>query len=218
MRIIEFSNKEIELIKKSIEFRLNTSQKNIESYKEHISELNEILRRISLSYIVLKPMQKAIIIGCVRELVIYPNEDLINLSDFQLFSLYESSKEKIRFVDIGLNVVTKIQRKRERKVESFESRIAKINSALKIQEVYYSITNDGMIYKVGLLSQKDRGIHINVKGSLISNFSFSKLCKEYYMKSAKPKEIIEKMNTYGKQNEFTENYNRLIKILENACV
>ena len=218
MRIIEFSDIEKELIKESIELRFTNFKKNIRFYKEHISELNEILRRLDLFYITLTPMQKAIIIGCVRVLVIYPNEDILNLSDFQLLSLYEASKEKIEVIDIGLNVINKIQKRSEPKGETFEARIAKIKSILKIKEVYYSEVNDGMIYNVGLLSGKGKGMHINVKGSLISNFKTSKLNSEYYKKSAKPMEIIDKMKTYGKQNGFTENYNRLIKILENAIV
>jgi len=218
MRIIEFSDSEKDLIKESIDLRLTNSKKNIGFYKGHISELNEILRRIDSFYVTLTPMQKAILTGCIREKVIYPNENILNLTDFQLLSIYESFKEKIEYIDTSLNILNKIQNKKEPKTETFESRITKIHSILKIREVYYSVTDNGMIYHVGLLSGENKGIHINLKGALISNFNISKLNRKYYMKSAKPEEIIEAINISESDKRFTENYNRLLIILENASV
>ena len=57
-----------------------------------------------------------------------------------------------------------------------------------------------------------------MEGALLENFNFENIISSSYMTEDKPKDVLDKINEYEKQNDLTKNHKRLKKILEKACV
>ncbi|MDC9723378.1 MAG: hypothetical protein PSN34_11510 [Urechidicola sp.] len=215
MSLIKLNPKEIEVIKASIELR----RKSVENNLDQISKLDDIVERLNSYVIDLKPLQRAKLIGCIREYLIYPNEDLFKLSDYEVFCSVEEVKDRMRKVDIGLSAMNKLKKKKDKKFRIFEDTIEKVNQLASKKKVYFSETENGKVYKIGIVGANGKGIKIEADGSPIENFKLEKVHKDWFMKSSSPKEIIAKIENYGQRNRLTENQIRAKEILKKeACV
>lgn len=215
MSLIDLTPKEIEVIISSIELR----RKSINDNHEQISRLNDIVERLNSDLIDLKPLQRANLIGCIREYMIYPNDDLFKLSDYEVFSAVDEVKNRMRIVDVGLRAMNKLKEKKDKNFRIFEDTLEKINQLVSKEKVYFSETKDGNVYKIGIVGINGKGINIEVNGSPIGKFKLEKLHKDWFMKSASPKEILAKIENYEQRNILTENQIRAKEILKKlACL
>lgn len=215
MSLIQLNPKEIEVIKASIELRI----KSVEDNHDQISKLDDIVERLNSYVIDLKPLQRAKLIGCIREYLIYPNENLFKLSDYEVFCSVEEVKDRMRKVDIGLSAMNKLKKKKDKKFRIFEDTIEKVNQLASKKKVYFSETENGKVYKIGIVGANGKGIKIEADGSPIEYFKLEKVHKGWFMKSSSPKEIIAKIENYGQRNRLTENQIRAKEILKKeACV
>lgn len=202
------------MIKESIDLRKQNSNDNL----DHIEKLNSIITKLKFPIKNLTSMQRAIINGCVKEFAIYPNEEILNKSDYELLlSKKEIEKECLR-IDIASKILNKIKKRTEPKKRLFENSFETINKICNSKKVYYSITNDGKIYKIGIVTGKDKGLKTELGlTSTLSNFEIGFLSEKSFMKSSKPTELANYIKRYGKENKLTENQNRFINIVEKSC-
>ncbi|MCL7755164.1 hypothetical protein [Polaribacter sp. Z022] len=206
-----FENKEIELIKESFELRKKNSD------VEHINKLNVITTKLSFPIKNLTSLQRAIISGCVKELAIYPNEDILRKSEYEILLSRKEIEQDCLKIDIASNILNKIKKRTESKRRLFEQTFEKIDKISNSKQVYYSITNNGKIYKIGIVTEKNKGLKTELcLTSTLSNFEIGILSENSFMKSAKPTDLVNYLKDYGKDNKLTENHNRFIKIMENA--
>lgn len=217
MSILNLEETERDLLKASITLRLKSCA-NSEFYKQIVTDLEEILKRIDSSLIDLKPPQKATLIGCIKELVIYPNEELLRISDFEVFMCSNADKEKLKYIEIGVVLIQKLKRQKDLEFRNLGNTFRKIDSLLKMSKVYYSETDDGNIYKVGIITEGNKGIEIVMSGTSFLNFDISKISKDNYEKSAKPNEVLQKMVRYAQKNPLTKNQEKLMNILEKSML
>jgi len=207
---------EKDMLKESIALRLKICDDD-GFYKQQITILEEILKIIDSDFVELKPAHKALLIGCIKELVVYPNAEFLNISDFEVLMFSETDKEKLKYIDIGLILIKKLQRQKDQKLRTFEPILSRIDLLLKSNEVYYSETKDGKIYKVGIKTGGNMGIDLVMEGTSFSNFDYSRLSRDSYEKSANPSEVLQKLERYALNNQLTENQERVKKILEKVC-
>jgi hypothetical protein len=206
-----FENKEIELIKESFELRKKNSD------VEHINKLNIITTKLSFPIKNLTSLQRAIIGGCIKELAIYPNEEILRKSEYEILLSRKEIEQDCLKIDIASNILNKIKKRTESKRRLFEQTFEKIDKISNSKQVYYSITNGGKIYKVGIVTEKNKGLKTELcLTSTLSNFEIGILSENSFMKSAKPTDLVNYLKDYGKENKLTENHNRFIKIIENA--
>lgn len=215
MSIIKFDFKEIEMIEKSIELRKESNQGNI----GHLKELDSILKQLKSPIIYLKPMQKSILTGCIRVSEIYPKEELIEKSEYEIMLSQKEIQNECIQLDMAFGILDKLKKKTEPKSRFFKTTFEKIEKIRNSQKVYYSITNDGKIYKAGIVIDKNKGLKTELVGAhSLTNFNFEKLHKDSFMKIGKPNEIINHLELYGVKNELTEGQDRLKNILEKVSI
>lgn len=210
MSLINLEQKEAELIKASIELRKESWADN----PDLIAKLEDILERINFPIIDLKQLQRAMLIECVQEYLIYPNEDLFKLSDYEVFCSIDEIKDRMRKVDVGLNAINKLKKNKEKKFRIFEDTIEKVTRLAAKRKVYFSETENGKVYKIGIVGEGEKGIKIEADGTPIENFKLEKVSENWFMNSATPREIIEKIESYGIKNKLTENQIRAKEILK----
>ena len=147
-----FEIKEIELIKESFELRKKNS--NI----DHINKLNTISTKLLFPIKNLTSMQRAIIRGCIREFAIYPNEEILHKSEYEILLSRKEIEQDCLQLDIALNILNKTKKRTESKQRLFEQTFEKIDKISNSKKVYYSISNSGEIYKVGIVTEKNKGL------------------------------------------------------------
>ena len=209
----KFEIGEILMIKESFDLRKQNSNGNT----DHIEKLNSIITKLRFPIKNLTSMQRAIINGCVKEFAIYPNQEILNKSDYELLvSKKEIEKDCLR-IDIASKILNKIKKRTESKRRLFEDSFEKINKICNSKKVYYSITNDGKIFKIGIVTGKDEGLKTELGlTTTLSNFEIGFLSEKSFMKSSKPTELADYIKGYEKENKLTENQNRFIHIVKKA--
>ncbi|MBA6154822.1 hypothetical protein [Gelidibacter maritimus] len=206
-----FEDKEIEMIKESFELRKKNSD------IDHINKLNIITSKLSYPIKNLTSLQKAIIRGCIREFAIYPNEENLRKSDYEILSSRKEIEKECLQIDIALNILNKTNKRTKSKQRLFKQTFDTIDKISNSKKVYYSITKNGEIYKVGIITNKNKGLNAELgMTTSLSNFEIGILSEKSFMKSAKPSELVNYLKSYSKENKLTENHNRFIKIMENA--
>lgn len=215
MSIIKLEPTDLEIIKTSIQLRRKSWAEN----PKLISKLDDIQDRLNFFPIDLKPLQRATLIGCIREFIIIPNGDLFDLSDYEVFCSIDDVEERMRKVDVGLNAMNKLKMKREKAFRTFENTIEKVNQLMDKDIVYFSETDDGKIYKFAIIGKNGTGMRIEAEGSALEYFELGNISADSYMKSASPKEVIAKLEVYGQKNTLTENQIRAKEILRReVCI
>lgn len=206
----KFDDNEIRMIKDAFELRRKNSD------IQHIKKLEIITSKLLFPIKELTSLQRAIISGCVKELIIYPNEEMLSKTDYELLVSRNEIEKKCLNVDIGLKILNKINKRTEQKLKLFEQTFEKIDKLSNSKQVYYSITNDGKIYKAGIMTEKDKGMFVGLnQTSTICNFEIGFISKNSFTKTSKPNEIVSYLREYEKVNKLTENHKRFIKIFEN---
>ena len=213
MSLINLNPKEVEVIKESIELRRNTCEGHSELSAHLMPRLDDILKKVNLPIIDLNPSQRSLLIGCIREYIIYPNEDLFKLSDYEIFCSIDQLKDRMRQVDIGSSAINKLKKKGDRENKIFEDVLEKGKQLASTQKVYYSDIEDEKIYKIGIVVEKGKGIKIE-DSPILENFKFQTIEKDWFMSSASPKEVIKKIEVYELHHKLTENLIRVKEILK----
>ncbi|TDE52719.1 hypothetical protein [Flavobacterium sp. GT3P67] len=209
---MEFTHEEKLTIQESISLRKKISDDSA----KHINELNAILAEINFPISNLKTRQKALINGCIKELLIYPNENLIGLSDYDILLLNDKFKDEFKRIDVGFQILNKFKKRTERKHRLFKSTQEKIEKLSKVNSVYYSVSS-GNIYKVGIKMNSNKGLYISLSGnSTLSNFEIVELYKNQFTQIGKPAEVIETLKHYSKSYTLTESQQQVITLLEKA--
>ncbi len=126
MKAIKMNPAEIEVAKAALKF------KSIEwkAYPLENTALDEMMHQLTQPVIELTPRQRAAMTGIVREHLIYPNEDLFTLKDFDASGSLEVLRERMKKVDIGLSVVNKLKSRNDATSPRLKNTIKKIDSLL----------------------------------------------------------------------------------------
>ncbi|MGQ1948724.1 hypothetical protein ACT3CD_16660 [Geofilum sp. OHC36d9] len=218
MALIEFEEKEIELIINSIKKRQEIFDSNPEFYDKRKKDLQKILSQLDSYFIDLTPLQKALISGCIKDYIDYSNNEFLRLSDYEIFKIRELKFNEFNETDIALIALKKLQDKSNTKRKTLNSILEYINLLLKTEKIYYSILNDGKIYKAAIMISDKKGLRIDMEGALLEDFKFENILGDSYMTYDKPKIVLNKLKTYGEHCDLTKNQRRFLKIIEKACV
>lgn len=207
----KFEHNEIEMIKESFKIRKRRSDIT------HKSELDNITSILSFPIKRLNSFQKAIIIGCIKEFAIYPNECILQKSEYEVLLLRKEIEQDCLKIDVASRILNKIKKKDEPKRWLFEQTFEKIDKLTNSKLIYYSITKEGEIYKAGIVTGKNNGMKIEFcPTSIISNFKIGFLNQGTFMSSGNPTELVKYIEYYGKENVLTENHKRFVKIIQNV--
>jgi hypothetical protein len=208
-----FKSEEIEMIKESFELRKEHSK----DFTDHIEELITIIKKLRYPIKNLNSMQRAIITGCIKKLVIDPNEKILNKSDYEILLSRKKIEKDCFRIDIAFNILNKIKKRTESKRRLFKDTFEKIDKICDSKKVCYSISNSGEIYKVGIVTEKNKGLMTALTlTSTLSSFEIRFLSEESFMKSTKPSKLVDYIKRYGKENKLSENHNRIINIMEKS--
>lgn len=214
MALIELDEKEKELIKKAIGKRVTICNSNLDFYDKHLKDVNNILNRIEQYFVDLKPIQKAIISGCIKDLMEGPNSEILGLSDFDIFKIRKLNSEQIKEIDVARILQQKLHKKKTPKRALYKSILERIDLLLNSDEVCYSYLSDGKIYKAAIMVSDKRGLRVEMHGALLDRFDFEPIVKDVYMTSDKPEAVLQKLKEYANNNELTTNQERVREILE----
>jgi len=214
MALVELDGKEKELIKKAIGKRVTICNSNLDFYDKHLKDVNNILNRIEQYFVDLKPIQKAIISGCIKDLMEGPNSEILGLSDFDIFKIRKLNSEQIKEIDVARILQQKLHEKKTPKRALYKSIVERIDLLLNSDEVCYSYLNDGQIYKAAIMVSDKRGLRVEMNGALLDRFDFEPIVKNIYMTSDKPDVVLQKLEEYANNNELTRNQEIVREILE----
>lgn len=216
MSTYNFNSKEQEFIIRALSKRKIDCQN--EFYKKHLVELETLESEIKLDSSNLTPKNRSIIIGCLQETYIYPNENLLNLSEYHLMFRLEELLSKMKSLDIVLKMINKLSKKSERKYPLFADSLKKINGILNSKQILFSTTIDGKVYKTAILIDGKNGIRFELDGwSEPTNFEIEKLDSQHYMKTGTPTEVRSILKDYSNNHELTEMRKCFDKILKRIC-
>lgn len=216
MSTFNFNDQEKEFILKAIAKRRADCQD--EFYKKHLVELDKIEGELKFDLSNLTPRNKSIIIGCLRETYIYPNKKLLNLSEFQMMFRVEELRLKMEDLDIAMNLLNKLLKKSEQKYRLFADSLKKLNGMLNSNQILYSSTTDGKVYKAGMLVDRENGVRFELDGwSEPTNFEIGRLHSQYYLRKGTPSEVRHLLKDYSDNHELTEMQKSFDKILERVC-
>ena len=216
MSTFNFDNREKELIRKAIAERRSECQGELD--KKHIVELNKIEGELSFELSKLTPMNESILIGCLRETYVYPNEHILRISDYELMFRTEELSDKLENLDNSLNVLNKLLKKSEPKYRLFSTALSTIEGIKHSNKIFYSSTSDGKIYKAGILVDGTKGISFELDGfHEPTNFSTGQLNQKSYMDFGTPVEVKELLNSYAKNHKLSTMQESFSKIVKQVC-
>ncbi|WP_296149283.1 hypothetical protein [uncultured Flavobacterium sp.] len=208
---MKFSLQEEEVIRAAIALRLQ----DITSDDKHYTKTKSILDVINSPFLKFTPTQKAILRGCIKVYAIYPNEELLALTDYDIFQANEELNTKFELIDNGLQILSKLKDDIYDGCRLFESVLEMVKNFSKIETVYYSLHED-KIYKSAVLTDGKKGLRIDSGNSLYEKFETVQIFRDQFMYEGTPFEIIARIKAYEKNNTPEENHRRLLAILTPA--
>lgn len=213
---IEYSEKEKEIIKKSLELRIQNSKDE----NSHIEKLKVIFEKIDAPYRKLNSMEKAILTGCINESFIKPNQYIIDKSDFEILKDKEILIGQIEIIDCAFDILDKLKNKNDKRHLRLKPRIDRINKVLSSKKIYYSLSQDGELSKIGFITESNKGFSSGTLNgsSPLNKIDISSLYKDSFKSSGQPKELYEYLKTYETTNKLTEQQKNIKLILEKASV
>ncbi len=210
MNILNLSPVEIDLIISMLGSR-KVSWKNLPN---QIQRIDAILGHLSLPSIYLTRRQKDLIIGCLREYFIYPNQDLLNLTEFEILISRDALHDKLAKLDIGIVIMNKLKKQTEKPFKTFGEVIHKIDQIIHSKKIYYSQNQDGKIYKLAIEVKNNEGVRIDLEGTNLEYFRIEKFDMRSYSKYSAPMTVLEAFETYFQNKDPNETQERVIKILK----
>ena len=210
MRIVNFSNDELKVVKIAIEFGIRNWQ------KELVEILKVCKKRVSQEEVILSAMEKRRILACLKVKFIDPNFEIYELSDFELLSKFDKLRDRIQELDYAAKASNKLSRKKDEKIRIIQNRLSKISDLIPIQKVYYSISEIGLPYKIGLEGENGKGIKL--EETIIENISLQKIFPNQYVESTNPDSfllLLKEPRIYGLNKEWIK---RVEYILERKMV
>lgn len=200
---------EVVLIRNAIELRKNKSD------SEYTKKLNLLLNKLYDPIVELKKIERSLIRSCVRDLVIYPKGEIMQKTEYELLLVRDEIEQECQVIDVALTILNKVKRREEPKKVLFKETFEKLDKIRNSNKVYYSKSSNGEIYKVGIVTDTNEGVILELSRNIdLSNFTIGNLSGESFMQSTSPQELVNYLKEYGKENRLTETHYQFIKIFE----
>ena len=213
MSVLTFSNEEKEFILTAIVNRRANCQG--EFCKKHLVKLDKIQSELTSNPANLNTDQKATLAGCLREKYINPNKDFLKLSEFQMMFSTDEALSKMEDLDIVMNLLNKLRPKSEQKYRLFSDSLNKINGILNANQIFYSSTTNGEVYKASILIDGEKGIAFELDRQFEPcNFEVGKINPKHYMTEGTPFEVSNLLKNNSFDHELTVIQRSFNEILE----
>jgi len=199
------------LIIKAVELR----RSYVDDHKKSSSAIDSILLFAYNPFLRLSTFEKSFLRGCVKEYCIYPNEELLKLSDYEVFQSDSDLHAAFKFVDTGLSILKKLNDKDYSCYRSFESVINTAEQFNSIKTVYYSLSGN-KIYKAGVVLKGKKGFKIEIGSADYSRFAVVDLFRDQFMFEGTPVEILNRIKIFENECKLEENHTILDAILNPA--
>lgn len=188
MKKLYFTPKELSIVKASVDARKKIwlGQSNL------IADLDDILSRIGSPFLTLKQIQKARLIGCVKNHILDPNNHLYLLTDYTISTNYKEYKSLMLKMDIGSSTINKLSRHKDKKIRLFKDKIKQLELLYSVKDICYS-ESCGNIYKIGLVASNGLIFRTELDSDAIGRIKFEKINKDLFMKTGRIDEIMEKL-------------------------
>lgn len=205
--------KEKDLILKAIEY----GKPFVDDHKKSLTAIDSIILFASNPFLRLTTFEKAFLRGCVKQYCIFPNEELLKLSDYEVFQSGPELHATFEFVDTGLSLLKKLNDKDYSYYRSFQSVIETAKQFSTIKTVYYSLSGK-KIYKAGVLLKGKKGFKIEIGSADYSRFEVVELFRDQFMFEGTPIEILNYITIFENESRLEKNHAILAAILNPANI
>lgn len=206
-----FTHQEKHLIINAVELRRSL----VEDDKSCLSAIEAILLFIKNPFLKLTSFEKAFLRGCVKEYSIYPNEEFLKLTDYEVFQSSPDVHSVFEFIDTGLSILKKLKDRDYSYYRLFQSVIETTKQFSTIKTVYYSLSGT-KIYKAGVVLKGKKGFKIEIGSTNYSRFEVVDLFRDQFMHEATPIQILDKIKIFENESKLEENHIILAAILNPA--
>lgn len=187
----------------------------VDDHKKSLSAIDSILLFAYNPFLRLSSFEKAFLRGCVKEYCIYPNEELLKLSDYEVFQSSPDLYPAFNFVDTGLSLLKKLNDSDYSGYRSYESVLENVRQFSAIKTVYYSLSGR-KIYKAGVVLKGKKGFKIEIGSADYLRFEVVELFRDQFMYEGTPSEILDKIRIFENESQLEENHTILAAILNPA--
>jgi hypothetical protein len=209
---MKFSEKEIQMVKNSIELRQKIN--GIDPKHDKIFEV--ILTKLKYSGD-LNTSEKALIRGCIKNSEIEPNEILNSHTELDLFLADENIKSKYLNFDLANGLLNKLKIKGDDVEHLFEPSFQKIDKIKKVKKIMFTILSTGKIYKLAFVTSKNNGYRLDIRDGKLNEFKITERTKDSYTNSGNASDLLTYLELYQMKNTETDNLEILKKIALKIC-
>ena len=208
---MKITPQEKDVIIKAVEYR----KCFVDDHKKSLSAIDSIVLFASNPFLGLSTFEKAFLRGCIKNYCIDPNEELLKLSDYEVFQSSPDLHSAFEFVDTGLSLLKKLNDRDYSYYRSFQSVLATAKQFDTIKTVYYSLSGT-KIYKAGVVLKGKKGFQIEIGSADYSRFEVVELFRDQFMFEGTPTEILDKIKIFENESQLEENHTILAAILNPA--
>lgn len=215
MAFIDLTTEERTIAISALQLAKRSVSADTEFDRKHLEEVGEIETALDNHITSLKPLQRAILIGCLNQNFIFPNEDLFKIHEFDLIFRDDQLSERLIKVDAALELRNKLKNKSERRTKLFKEKLENLDSLTKAKKIHFSKMDNGHIYKAGILIGKGKGARFEL-GSIspITVIKIENLGASIYENSGTLQQVLDILLSYSASHELTESQKSFQKLLE----
>jgi hypothetical protein len=207
---LNLNNNEITIINDALNGRINTLPIN--------DETNIKTKIVQSSFIqdgnVVKPKDRTWVIGCIREYYIERSKELFNITDFDAVMAGDDILKRMIEIDIALALINKLQKKSEKKLKLFHEKYSKLSELGELQKVLFSESNNGQLYKIGLLFTNGKGLRFDNETGPIKNINVEKVILTDFECELTGDKFITKLKDREKINRLSILESQILSIIE----
>ena len=191
MSIFKFQEKEAKVILHVLDLGIQSGQVDKYAIDKTQEIISNFTRFAAIEGYNLKEKDRSWVMGCIETGLIYPNIDLINMSDYDVLTSDANTINKIEELIEIINIRDKLLLKKDlkdsfyKKCKEFLARLDNISKLRNIQKILY--TDIGYEQKMAILLNNNTGIKYRDFDNPLTSFKFEKIIKSDYLVSVEPK-------------------------------
>ncbi len=194
----ELDTHEITIIIDSLNSRIKSLPENDES---SIKTQDALKSFVNEGYIV-KQNYRPWVIGCINEFKVSPFPELFKITDYDAIMSNIEHMERMKAMDIVLMTINKLQRKSEKPLDLFHEKYSKLSSLGKIEKILFSETNNGKLYKIGILFSNGKGLKYDNQILPFEKIIVEKIVINEYESQILPDQFLGKLDAKSKSEDL----------------
>jgi hypothetical protein len=189
-------------------------------YEKAIKILNSILQKTNNLEIDVSPVEKAFINGCLKEYFINPDNELYSLSDIEIIKNYKKLYPLCITYDKICHLSNRLKLDKKDEHHTHIKRFEIASALMKSKKVYYSMTPQNKLHKIGFETSKGDGMSMKISNdNSIQKLELGKLTTRGLTISETPSNLLKLLIDFKETDSVNnDNVALAIEILKSASM